>query len=428
MNTDKMNVFYLLTSAAALAKPATGPATSSNNNNDTSNITPVPSVLPSSMVINEPTKETSPISNPEPSSNHHHHHSSVSPAPTAGAAGNGNANGNLSLLPVSSLMALSNVVSQQPSMLNKETISSGDSTTNVASSTSPSPAIPPPSASPSPLTVPIPSTTSPTAKPFQSSSLVDNNANVVAWFKDENYPKKRNYWKPPKSSSSMVYPNMSNASLTELSFVSTSPQAANLGSTGTHRSDSSLSNNNAGDPIHDPTQAVLPVVMNPKSSSLKDKKKKRKLAVDEDTDSDSDYGDDLSSSDSGYSPRDVPPGDSRTPLDGDPRLRDAMRQIDKLKGKLQKMKIKYKTLQEQQQQNKGKREIRNANACESHKKRHQKCPDNCPGRLQIMAQQQNGYGDMAVSPSTLGAPPKKRGKSLSPVMPGMGGKGQLLQA
>jgi hypothetical protein len=245
---------------------------------------------------------------------------------------------------------------------------------------------------------------------------VDNStgSNVVAWFKDENYGRKRTNWKTP-SKPSPPFPLTSGAGLTELSFVSTSPQAATLGTTPRPAV--------AGDLSHDHTQAVLPVI-----TPSKDKRKTKRKKIADDTDSDSDYGDEFSSeSDNGYSPKRVA-GDSSDPAS---RLREALAQVDLLKGKLSNLRMKYKTLQEQHQQSKGKREIRNANACDAHKKRHQKCPDNCPGRLQNMQRQQQqgiSFGDMSPLSSSSAMPPKKRGRALSPPLPGITGKDQPLQA
>jgi hypothetical protein len=321
------------------------------------------------------------------------------------------------------LLALSNVVSQvseQP-LLNKE-IPLPSTMTVTPTTTSPVILPPPTATSPSAYPLPVSPASSTLVKPVLPAPPVGDNSsasNVVAWFKDENYGRKRTNWKAPVKPSSS-FPLTSGAGLTELSFVSTSPQAATLGTTPRPAV--------AGDLIHDHTQAVLPV-----TTPAKDKRKpKRKAKVADDTESDSDYGDDFSSeSDNGYSPRAGPAGDSSDP---DSRLREALNQIDKLKGKLSNLRIKYKTLQEQHQQSKGKREIRNANACDAHKKRHQKCPDNCPGRLQLMQRQQQqqqqqqqgmSFGDMSpLSPSAM--PPKKRGRAMSPPLPGM--KDQPLQA
>jgi len=395
MNADKMNVFYLLTSAAALASgpPAsaaastsTTPSTSSDSSenitqsNDLSSNTdtlplkteqPLPSTTMAAPLASSPSSLATIDATGTPAS---------STTTNLGAAGPTKE----SLVPLSSLLALSNAISQQP----------------------PQPALPVSSAAD--LASQQQRFTSAAAQP---SSKQD----VVAWFKGDNFVRRRGTaWKTnvpapggayfPAPASAAVpnqIPLSSNIGLAELSKVSTSRQAAAMAQEVTY-----------GDDIS--PQTVIPIP-NRKGQNNTSKKKRRKAVGEDDTDSDSDYGDSSDGnlpssplSDSSFTSGDVE----------DPRLRDAYRTIENLKLKLKNLKLKCKTLQEQQA--KGKREIRNANACEAHKRRHQKCPDNCPGRLALMAASTPANGASLTPTSPLPVQPKKRGKSASPVMMQMG--------
>jgi len=314
-------------------------------------------------------------------------------------------------LTVSSLLTLSNISSQQePHLLSlnsepKSVTSSIDGLPKSSQSTGSSKS----SSPPAPFLA--------TPSQSQKDHYFAGKQEVVAWFKDENYFRRRNLWKPGKGTPSM-FPLSSGTSPLPASSPSGVPSTLPA-SNPIDIQMSSSSNSNPAFPAGDPhDQVATPVssqVVIPMENGANNNHTKRRPIKNSslDTESDSDYGDDVlsDSSTSSMTPQSLPlarHGDT-----DDPRLNEALNQIDTLKMKLKNLRIKYKNLQEQQ--SKGKREIRNANACEAHKRRHQKCPDNCPGRV-------------SSPPGTPTAPPKKRGKANSPLMPGLGGRGQLQQA